>query len=379
MSYTFEIHKNPAELPSNWDDIIGSHNVMLSQGYLCALYTSAPSNMKCYHVAVFQDNELIGGVIFQYLDFQYHSTFQRNEVWCSIRNFLARRYSKNVMILGNNMLTGQNGFYFDTSKISVEELFSLLMEIVQKMQKEIGKTSLIIFKDYQESFFTYFNTERYSSYYKFTVQPNMMLDVRDSWNNFDDYLNDFSKKYRSRAKSAKNKLVGIEKHEMSINDIKKHREVMDTLYQNVAENAPFNTFFLSKNHFEEMKKELNESFRVFGYFLNKRLIGFYTLILNAKDIDTYFLGYDKLLQKDKQVYLNMLFDMVEFGIKNHYQRIIFGRTALEIKSTIGAEPVKIFGLIKHRNKMLNRLIKIIFPSVNPETEWIQRKPFKEND
>ena len=93
---------------------------------------------------------------------------------------------------------------------------------------------------------------------------------------------------------------------------------MNFLYQNVAENAPFNTFFLSENHFESMKENLSQNFRVFGYFLDEKLIGFYTLILNNKDVDTYFLGYDKELQKEKQIYLNMLLDMVEFGINERF-------------------------------------------------------------
>jgi hypothetical protein len=118
------------------------------------------------------------------------------------------------------------------------------------------------------------------------------------------------------------------------------------------------------------------NFRIFGYFLDDEMIGFYSLILNNEDIDTYFLGYDKDLQKEKQIYLNMLLDMVEFGINEKYTRIIFGRTALEIKSTIGAEPFEIFGLIKHNNSLINPFMERIFPSLSPKTDWVQRKPFK---
>ncbi|WP_267402000.1 MULTISPECIES: peptidogalycan biosysnthesis protein [unclassified Chryseobacterium] len=332
--------------------------------------------MECFFIGFFHDNELIGGALFQYLNFIQHKTFQKNEVWCSIRNFFARKFSKDVMILGNNMLTGQNGFYFDGSKITLGKVFPLLDKAVRKMQKEIRKTDLIIYKDYQTNFVKYFQGKDHRKYFRFSVQPNMMLKLRENWNNFDDYIHDFSKKYRDRAKSAKKKLTGIEKQELHLPDIKKHQHQMNILYQNVAENAPFNTFFLAENHFEKMKEYLNENFKVFGYFLDGKLIGFYTLILNLKDIDTYFLGYDKDIQKSKQLYLNMLLDMVEFGITQKFSRIIFGRTALEIKSTIGAEPFEIFGLIKHNNFAINPFIKNIFPSISPQTEWIQRKPFK---
>ncbi|WP_139176673.1 peptidogalycan biosysnthesis protein [Chryseobacterium wanjuense] len=349
---------------------------MLSKEYFHVLEVSSPQNMRCYFVGFFLDNELIGGALFQYLDFQYHSTFQKNQVWCSIRNFFGRQFSKDVMILGNNMLTGQNGFYFDSSKINLEQVVPLLDKAVCKMQKEIRKTSLIIYKDYQSNFVTYFNDKAHQAYFKFSVQPTMILKLRKQWLNFEDYLNDFSTKYRTRAKSAKKKLQGIEKRELHLREVKKLQKEMNFLYQNVAENAPFNTFFLAENHFEMMKENLKDNFKIFGYFSEQKLIGFYTLILNNEDIDTYFLGYNKELQKEKQLYLNMLLDMVDFSIHHQFKRIIFGRTALEIKSTIGAEPVEIFGLIKHKSFLANQFMKNIFPSLSPKTEWIQRKPFK---
>jgi hypothetical protein len=376
MSYNLIIYKAVSGIHDHWNRVVGNHNIMLSKEYFQVLEASAPKNMECYFVGFFQDNELIGGALFQYLDFIEHKTFQKNEVWCSVRNFFARKFSKDVLILGNNMLTGQNGFYFDLSKITSEQIIPLLDEAVCKMQKEIRKTSLVIYKDYQSNFIDFFQDKSHQSYFKFSVQPTMILKLRDNWINFDDYLNDFSTKYRTRAKSARKKLQGIEKLELNLEDVKNLQKEMNFLYQNVAENALFNTFFLAENHFEKMKENLKDKFKIFGYFSDKKLIGFYTLILNNNDIDTYFLGYDKDLQKEKQLYLNMLLDMVDFSISHHFKRIIFGRTALEIKSTIGAEPVKIFGLIRHKNLLANQFMDRMFTSLNPKKEWIQRKPFK---
>ncbi|MFY1045876.1 8-amino-7-oxononanoate synthase [Chryseobacterium sp. GP-SGM7] len=376
MSYTFQIFTLVKELPTDWNLVIGQHNMMLSEEYFRVLEDSKPANMKCFFVGFFADENLIGGALFQYLSFIEHKTFQKDEILCSVRNFLAKKFTKDVMIFGNNMLTGQNGFYFDTSKISAEKSVSLLNEAAKTLQNKFGKSSLIIFKDYQTSFLKNFDNEKFTSYFRFSVQPNMILHIKPEWKTFENYADDFSKKYRARLKSAKKKLEGIQKIELDLDAVKKHQKEMNVLYQNVAENAPFNTFFLTDHHFESMKQNLQENFKVFGYFLNEKPIGFYTLILNNQDIDTYFLGYNREIQKEKQIYLNMLFDMTEFGISNQFKRIIFGRTALEIKSTIGAEPIEIFGLIKHTHKAINPFIEKIFTSLNPKVEWVQRKPFK---
>ncbi len=376
MSYYLKIYGSASDLPESWTSIVGKHNILLSVEYFRALQKSLPSNMECFIIGFFNRDALIGGAVFQYLDFISYKGAEKNKITLFIKNLFARIFLKDTMILGNNMLTGQNGFYFDLSKISSDHIIMLLDKAVQKMQNEIRKTSLVVCKDYQQGFADHFEKNQCGKYFRFSVQPDMKLEIKEHWKTFDDYVNDFSKKYRARVRTAKKKLNDIEKIELNQDLIKKYQQEMNALYQYVVENATFNTFFLAENHFEKMKENLAEKFKVFGYFSEMRLVGFYTLILNNNDVNTYFLGYDKSCQKEKQVYLNMLLDMVKFGINHRFKTIIFGRTALEIKSTIGAEPTGIYVLMKHRNGILNKYIGKIFTSFAPKTEWIQRKPFK---
>lgn len=376
MDYTFKIYRSARHLPPDWENSIGQHNILLSKSYFEVLEDAKPENMECFFAAFFSGDILIGGALFQYLSFTHHQTFKKGEIYCDVKNYLAKKFSKDVLFIGNNMLTGQNGFFFDSEKISIVEASFLLEKATDLMQKTYRKSSLIIYKDFQSKFIDLFQSKSHDKYFRFSVQPNMMLKIKDSWITFEDYLNDFSTKYRSRANTARKKSKEIEKRELDLNDIKNFTEEINFLYQNVADNAPFNTFFLPENHFYRLKQSLQDNFRMFGYFLHGKMIGFYTLLLNNDDIDTYFLGYDKEIQKEKQIYLNMLLDMVKFGILEKFSRIIFGRTALEIKSTIGAEPVEIFGLIKHNNFIINPFMERIFPSLSPKTEWVQRKPFK---
>jgi hypothetical protein len=376
MSYHLKIYHSDNDVPERWSLTIGNHNVMLSQEYFRALQDSLPSNMECFMVGFFKQNELIGGALFQYIDFIGFRKSLKNDSGWYIKSLFTSLFIKDVMILGNNMLTGQNGFYFDFSKIPAKDVLMLLHKAVDVMQTEIRKTSLIIFKDYQKPFAEQFARKEYSAYFRFSVQPHMKLKIKEHWKTFDDYINDFSKKYRSRVRAARKKLQGIEKRELDLNSVQKYHREMNILYHNVADNAAFNTFFLAENHFGKMKENLDDKFRIFGYFSGSELVGFYTLLINNNDVDTYFLGYQRELQKEKQIYLNMLLDMVEFGITYQFERIILGRTALEIKSTVGAEPTEIFGLIKHNNFMINPFMKILFPAISPKIEWIQRKPFK---
>lgn len=163
---------------------------------------------------------------------------------------------------------------------------------------------------------------------------------------------------------------------MELPDIIALEDTIYELYFHVAKNAPFNTFFLPKNHFRVFKEIFNDKFLFYGYFLNDELIGFNTLIKNGKVMDTYFLGYNDSIQREKMLYLNMLYDMIAYSINKNFKEIVFARTALEIKSSVGAKPIKMYGLMAHRECMVNVFLPKIFTYLEPETIWQERNPFK---
>ncbi|MEY4432532.1 MAG: hypothetical protein RLZZ44_662, partial [Bacteroidota bacterium] len=198
-----------------------------------------------------------------------------------------------------------------------------------------------------------------------------------NWKTEEDYVAALSKKYRDQYKRARKKASGLIKKQLSLEEISAQEDVIYDLYHHVAQSAPFNTFFLPKNHFAVFKEQLQENFLFYGYFENERLIGFNTLIKNGSDLDTYFLGYDDSVQREKMLYLNMLYDMIGYAIKEDYKSIIFSRTALEIKSSVGAKPLKMYGLMTHNNTIINSRLNFFFRYLEPETIWTERHPFQD--
>ncbi len=337
--------------------------------------------MQCFYIGVFEREQLIGVVLAQYLDLNKLSSFGERDkcVKTAIRNFIFKNFAGHVLFIGNNMITGQNGYSF-SKKMDFECISKLLNECAKSLisyfkEQEI-KIHIVSFKDFYEDCAIELKHYDFKKYYEFNVQPNMIFHLKKEWNSFDDYINSFTKKYRDQYKRARKKIDAIEVKEMNYDEVKYHEKTVYNLYQYVAKNAPFNTFFLAENHFSTFKKQCDDRFRFFGYFMDKKLVGFHTVILNGNVLETYFLGYDEKIQKDKMLYLNMLYNMTQFGIENSFEKIIFGRTALEIKSSIGAQPVYMSGFIFHTNKFINKYIGKIFQKLEPNVSWQQRHPFK---
>ena len=101
------------------------------------------------------------------------------------------------------------------------------------------------------------------------------------------------------------------------------------------------------------------------------------VIKNYDVLDAHFLGYDPVYLQENQLYLNMLYDLVREGIDKKVAQIDMSRTAVEIKSTVGAIPYDMFLYLKHTNAMLNKTVDFVLGLVKPEEQYVIRSPFRD--
>lgn len=379
-TFSHTIYDSTNDFPANWNDF-AQNNIFFSSDYLKVLEIAAPSNMKCHFIGVFSAEILVGIAITQMISSATISSFGVNKscIQSKIRDFVFKNFANHILFIGNNMLTGQNAFVH-SNLISRNEFIKQLHEAsadLQLMFKNQGKKiHLVNFKDFEYSEIESMQSMFSSEYYQFEIQPNMVFDIRQDWQANTDYVAALSKKYRDQYKRATKKCDTVEKRKLCLEEIIDNNDLIYKLYLNVTKNAPFNTFYLSQNHFIELKNNLEDDFLIYGYFFNNQLIGFDTLIKNGNVMETYFLGYNDTLQRDKMLYLNMLYNMIGYSINKKFKKVIFARTALEIKSSVGAKPVRMFGYIKHNNKLINRFMPKLFKYFEPKIHWQERNPFK---
>ncbi|MGO4904477.1 8-amino-7-oxononanoate synthase [Flavobacterium sp. W20_MBD1_R3] len=378
--YSFTIYNSTAQLPTNWDDLAVS-TIFLSKKYLEVLEKSSPDNMTCHFIGIYDGTALVGIALSQFLNLNLLQSFGERDTWVktTIRNLIFGKFASHVLVIGNNMLTGQNSFAFSNSVNPAKALLTLRAATTQ-LKKNFKSTGVTIhittYKDFNQEEIKGFDIPEFKKEYLFSTQPNMVFAINENWKSEQDYIDSLSKKYRDQYKRARKKAVEIEKKKLHLDDIIALEDTIYDLYLHVATNAPFNTFFLPKNHFRIFKEIFKDKFLFYGYFIDGKLIGFNTLIKNGKVMDTYFLGYDDSIQREKMLYLNMLYDMIAYSINKNFKEIIFARTALEIKSSVGAKPIKMYGLMTHSSRLVNIFLPRIFKYLEPETVWQQRNPFK---
>ena len=68
--------------------------------------------------------------------------------------------------------------------------------------------------------------------------------------------------------------------------------------------------------------------------------------------------------------------MASFGIQHQFKAVVFARTAMEIKSSIGAKPFDMYIYLKHTNNFIaNTILKLVVKYANPVRDWDERHPF----
>ncbi|TRX03940.1 peptidogalycan biosysnthesis protein [Flavobacterium gawalongense] len=378
--YSFKIYNSTAQLPVQWNDLAVS-TIFLSKKYLEVLEKTSPGNMVCHFIGIFENDILVGIALSQFLDLNKLESFGERDkcIKTAVRNFVFRNFGSHVLVIGNNMLTGQNSYALSDTidkKRALQALNSATTELKKMFKSKGKKIHITTYKDFDKEEINHFAIPEFENDYQFSTQPNMVFAINGNWKSEQDYIDSLSKKYRDQYKRARKKANVIEKRKLHLEDIIALEDTIYNLYIHVAKNAPFNTFFLPKNHFRTFKEIFKDKFLFYGYFINEKLIGFNTLIKNGTVMDTYFLGYNESIQREKMLYLNMLYDMIAYSINKGFKEIVFARTALEIKSSVGAKPVKMYGFIAHSNPIVNSYMPKIFKYLEPETIWQERNPFK---
>ncbi len=373
-------------VPMVWDQLVAEENLFLQRAYLTALEKYPPKGMRFCYFVFYKKSQAVGVSIGQVLSFQASeslnfSTISKTSFWAKamhqLKFWLAQHIRFTALNIGNLLLTGEHGFHF-VDAIPLTQQFRLLRQAADYAKTALNEQNwginALSFKDF-------FDANRMpkpdqAHYLECRIEPNMVMPLRPDWQDFEDYLETLHSKYRVRARRAFKKAKAIEKQRLTTEDVHVFRTDLHRLYGQVAQQADFNLFQLHQNYLPSLQQALAENFELTAYFLEDELIGFFTTIQNGDTLEAHFLGFDQALNRSHQLYLNMLFDMVEIGIEKGAQQIVFARTATTIKSSVGAQAREMYCYFQHQNAWINALLPFALFWLQPDTKRALRHPLK---
>ena len=264
--------------------------------------------------------------------------------------------------------------------LAAGEQAQLLAAVAEALCRRDRRLSAVVIKDICTADSPVCAGLRQQAYYALPVDPVMELALDPTWKDLDDYLAAVTSKYRVRYRRARAKLAGLRRAELPLDVLDRCAERMYDLYQETRTGADYNAASLSRDYFMNLaRRQVQATGRtgITGYWDGETLVGFTTLIHNGPVAHAHYLGMQNSYKQSHHLYHNMLFDLLGAAIERRAAVLDYGRTALEIKSSLGAVPVDYCCLIRARNPLLNRLIPVFTPAVYSPNNWQPRSPFKQ--
>lgn len=297
-----------------------------------------------------------------------------NKTMEAIIDLALERVNWNLAVLGNVFITGDNGQYWKTDKLADEIKWEIIEEASDFLSTQFKFDALLI-SDLREEDLAGHRRILSSGYRLFEVEPDLIFDIDPSWNTFNDYLNSVVSKYRVRTKKVLKNGTKLSVKDLDLPAIQNQEKEIYQLYKNVINNATFKLAEINNSYFQNFKKAYPKQFFVRGFYLDGKLVGIISYFADTECLYMNFIGLDYSLNREYSIYQRILYDAIGQGILAEKKQIHFGRTASEIKTSVGAKPVKAYSFLKHNNKIPNLAIRPLTSYLKPEPFEV-RHPFK---
>lgn len=374
-----------------WDRIAGQSTFFLSRPYLRMLEQSGPDNIAPRYVLVF-DGEVPVAAVYLQIATVAGSRFGAPKAATASRNPLrlvrgaftpaARKLKaslrERILVCGNLLSYGFHGAAFAPGT-NPRDLWPAIAEAIYRIrrgEKLSGQTDFILIKDITPQEAEDVAVLSNLSYRPLETEPNMMLDLPADWKTYDHYLNSLASKYRSSVRQQILKPVEaggctVER----ITGLEEHAERLHELYMQVHEKAAVRPFTLPASYFSALEKTAGDKLLCTVIRHEDRIVGF---IITLKDDETaygYHIGFDREAGESLPLYLRLLHASIADALELDCRYLSFGRTALEPKARLGAQPQPITVWMRHRQPVMNLFVRNLL-RVIPHDEAPERNPFK---
>ena len=367
-----------------WDAITSGQSVFLQRAYLQAIQSSSQDIELRY--ALFHDGpRLVGVACFQVVEFVGRSPAGDLDSRSALAPIFARwlgfdreTLACKLVVCGNALASGGHGFVFAPHVDPTRAVAALTSAATQFQNELAGHTDLVgtLFKEFTHASHAYPAGLQDQRYIEIKTEPSMVLWMDPAWQTFDDYLASLVSKYRVKAKRAYTKSSRLQSRALSSEDVLEHQARIHALHDGVTQRADYRLGRLCTESLAALRSHLDETFILQGYFLDGELVGFLSGFENGETLEAHVVGIDYDHNQEHAIYPRMLEDYIRIALERRLKFVNYGRTATEIKSTLGAQPVHTSVYFRHRSCVPNGMLRFLSRRFSPPPP-VLRAPFKQ--
>ena len=359
-----------------WNALPGG-SAYLDPRYFCAM--AGHGKVQCrIGLLVTATGACIGGIQMQSVLSESRSPDEHMDVSFGVRLFMGllqpggRPFQFRTLVAGQGLGTGEHAFRWH-SALTTPDRVRFTEQAFEACAKEWG-TRVWMAKDFGPALDADLAPHWSRKWQRATFDPLMVTPLDPTWSSREDWMDALRTKARTKVRSilARNADVTLER----ITDPARLRELgpaLIALYDQVYGRASIVMGGLETSDFARLSEQWGDDFLLVTHHHEGRMVGFHCGLHHAAPeggtIEAYFVGFDLELNKECALYQQMLIEFIAWGIDCRASRVVMGRTAMEIKSTLGALPVP-----------MSTWVHVTLPLAMPVIRWMIRRsppyPFK---
>ena len=286
--------------------------------------------------------------------------------------------SRAVLVCGNPFTTNFCPYAFDNSVSDNDAALiveSVGAEIMKPESNHFCCVHTLMIKDFFPTQSQQLKAFWKQNFVELKADDTLLMPLDKNWNSPHDYEHALISKYRTRYHSVMKKSSALVVSELDYEGMILHARVLESLYLSVYQRVGFRMGTLPFDTLAELKKSLGNSMIVKVFILNEKPVALLTAFINESELDAHMIGFDVNVNGKIPIYQRILYEYIHTAIEKNCQTISFGRTAGEIKTSVGAVPVEARAMIKNSSRWRNFLFRIMFCRIKPAS-FIPRMAFK---
>jgi hypothetical protein len=211
----------------------------------------------------------------------------------------------------------------------------------------------------------------------FQAEPFMLLELNEKWKNLEDYKQAMHSKYRVRVNKALNcsshlHIAWKSGHELS-------ETAIDEMAGLLAATLARKTLALPPDLRGLIKgfcKEYGDRYQtVFLHNEQGTCVGFLSCVVSAKQVFAMHIGYRVEFAREWHLYQRLMLELIGRYIETGMHKLQLGRTATEIKSTLGAVPLENSIVVYTKSILLRQILHFYKRYCFKPKSYTLRQPF----
>lgn len=218
-----------------------------------------------------------------------------------------------------------------------------------------------------EGLYIILNSEHHIGLPKRTMLPECIMEIE--WRTREEYISSLRSNYRYRIKKAIKKSSEIQVEELKNNCA--FDQEMYKLYEEVYNN--------SKARLEKLDIKFFKNYpsKIFKFTLEGKPVAFIQLMENKDELIYLFDGFRHDLNRQYDLYMNMLLKVIDYGIENGFKYINFGQTSEETKLKLGAQCHERYMYVYHKNPLINLIVNVFLKGFSYKEYNVIHRAFKQ--